>query len=54
LTGKVWLLGGGSGHGFKHGPALGELVSKLVLEDGEPNDCWSLKRFSEASGKTAV
>ena len=54
LTGNVWLLGGGSGHGFKHGPALGELVSKLVVEDGEPNDCWSLKRFSEASGKTAV
>ena len=51
LTGNVWLLGGGSGHGFKHGPALGELVAKLVLEDGEPKDCWSLKRFSEASGE---
>jgi glycine/D-amino acid oxidase-like deaminating enzyme len=23
---NVWFLGGGSGHGFKHGPALGELV----------------------------
>ncbi len=22
----VWILGGGSGHGFKHGPALAELV----------------------------
>ena len=22
--GRVWLLGGGSGHGFKHGPALAE------------------------------
>jgi glycine/D-amino acid oxidase-like deaminating enzyme len=20
----VWLLGGGSGHGFKHGPAMAE------------------------------
>jgi len=24
---NVWLLGGGSGHGFKHGPALGEWVA---------------------------
>lgn len=26
----VWLVGGGSGHGFKHGPALGEYVTKLI------------------------
>lgn len=24
---NAWFLGGGSGHGFKHGPALGELVA---------------------------
>ncbi len=24
---NVWFLGGGSGHGFKHGPALGEWVA---------------------------
>jgi monomeric sarcosine oxidase len=24
---NVWLVGGGSGHGFKHGPAVGEYVS---------------------------
>jgi glycine/D-amino acid oxidase-like deaminating enzyme len=23
---NVWLAGGGSGHGFKHGPAVGEYV----------------------------
>jgi len=28
---NVWLLGGGSGHGFKHGPALGERAAKTVL-----------------------
>lgn len=44
-TANVWLVGGGSGHGFKHGPALGELVSKLVLQDGEPAECWKLQRF---------
>jgi glycine/D-amino acid oxidase-like deaminating enzyme len=27
---NVWFLGGGSGHGFKHGPALGELIAKLI------------------------
>jgi glycine/D-amino acid oxidase-like deaminating enzyme len=27
---NVWLLGGGSGHGFKMGPALGEHAAALV------------------------
>jgi glycine/D-amino acid oxidase-like deaminating enzyme len=27
---NLFFLGGGSGHGFKHGPALGELVATLV------------------------
>jgi glycine/D-amino acid oxidase-like deaminating enzyme len=27
---RVWLFGGGSGHGFKHGPALGAYVADLV------------------------
>jgi glycine/D-amino acid oxidase-like deaminating enzyme len=29
---KVWLVGGGSGHGFKHGPSLGEYVAARVTE----------------------
>jgi len=45
----VWLIGGGSGHGFKHGPALGELVAKLVLKDVETNLRWALTRFSRKS-----
>ena len=28
---NVWLAGGGSGHGFKHGPAVGAHVAGLVL-----------------------
>jgi sarcosine oxidase len=28
---NVWIVGGGSGHGYKHGPAMGELVSDAVL-----------------------
>jgi sarcosine oxidase len=27
---NVWIAGGGSGHGFKHGPAVGEYVAGLV------------------------
>ncbi len=41
----VWLVGGGSGHGFKHGPALGERVAEMVLHDQEPDACWKLNRF---------
>src|SRR5688500_12742038 len=34
---NVWMAGGGSGHGFKHGPAVGELMARMVL-DGESPD----------------
>ncbi len=27
---NCWIVGGGSGHGFKHGPALGELVANVL------------------------
>jgi sarcosine oxidase len=30
---NVWLAGGGSGHGFKHGPAVGEYLSARILRD---------------------
>jgi len=42
---NVWLVGGGSGHGFKHGPAVGELVAGLVLGDGAPAPEFRLSRF---------
>jgi sarcosine oxidase len=31
---NVWLVGGGSGHGFKHGPALGEYTAARITEGG--------------------
>lgn len=45
---NVWIAGGGSGHGFKHGPALGEYLSGRILHGtpGEP-------RFSLAAKQTA-
>jgi sarcosine oxidase len=30
---NVWLAGGGSGHGFKHGPAFGEYLSQQILDN---------------------
>ena len=29
---RFWLAGGGSGHGFKHGPAVGEYLKERILE----------------------
>lgn len=31
-TERVWLVGGGSGHGFKHGPAVGRRVAAHVMD----------------------
>ncbi len=31
---NVWLVGGGSGHGFKHGPAVGEYVAARITDGG--------------------
>jgi sarcosine oxidase len=44
---NVWFAGGGSGHGFKHGPAVGEYVAGQLL-DGAPAE----KRFSLATKET--
>jgi monomeric sarcosine oxidase len=46
---NVWLLGGGSGHGFKHGPALGEYVAGLVLQAGASAGPEIEPRFSLAT-----
>jgi sarcosine oxidase len=45
---NVWLVGGGSGHGFKHGPALGEYVASRVVDGGEIE-----RRFTLATKETA-
>lgn len=33
---NVWIAGGGSGHGFKHGPAVGEYAAARVTGAAEP------------------
>ena len=32
---NVWIVGGGSGHGFKHGPAVGEYVAGIMAGEGK-------------------
>jgi sarcosine oxidase len=44
---NVWLAGGGSGHGFKHGPALGEYLAARICGEGKAEP-----RFSLASKAT--
>jgi monomeric sarcosine oxidase len=39
---NVWLVGGGSGHGFKHGPALGEYMATRLLNGGDPEARFTL------------
>jgi len=42
---NTWIVGGGSGHGFKHGPAMGEMVSNAVLGLKTPPSEMSLGRL---------
>jgi len=44
---NVWIVGGGSGHGFKHGPALGEMVARLVLKDESADPLYRLSRLDD-------
>jgi len=44
---NVWLVGGGSGHGFKHGPAVAEYVAARIngnSEDIEPRFTLATKK----------
>lgn len=45
LAKNMWIVGGGSGHGFKHGPALGEMVAGLVRGEREIEPAFRLSRF---------
>ena len=48
---NVWLVGGGSGHGYKHGPAIGaHVVGRLDGAPPVPDDRFSLQRPAAGSG----
>jgi glycine/D-amino acid oxidase-like deaminating enzyme len=39
---NLWIVGGGSGHGFKHGPAVGEYVAERLSGTGRTEPRFSL------------
>jgi glycine/D-amino acid oxidase-like deaminating enzyme len=39
---NVWLVGGGSGHGFKHGPVVAEYVAEMMFVRGKSEPRFSL------------
>lgn len=45
---NVWIAGGGSGHGFKMGPALGEMLASYVLGTATPDPQFGLARLASA------
>jgi sarcosine oxidase len=45
---NVWLAGGGSGHGFKHGPAVGEYVTSLISGDAKVEPRFALETKEKA------
>jgi len=44
---NVWLLGGGSGHGFKLSPAVGEMACNAIFDAKEPPRVFALDRLQE-------
>jgi glycine/D-amino acid oxidase-like deaminating enzyme len=44
---NVWLVGGGSGHGYKLGPAVGAHAAERVLEEQPVEPRFRLGRFDE-------
>lgn len=45
---NLWILGGGSGHGFKLGPSLGQDAAAAVLGELEPPAMFALGRIARA------
>jgi glycine/D-amino acid oxidase-like deaminating enzyme len=45
---NTWIAGGGSGHGFKMGPALGEMLAQCVLGGATPDPQFALARLRAA------
>jgi sarcosine oxidase len=48
---NVLIVGGGSGHGFKHGPAVGEYVTRLLAHGGPTHERFSLTTKTTAAAR---
>jgi sarcosine oxidase len=49
---NVWLAGGGSGHGFKHGPGVGEYLCGRIVRGAPEEPRFSLVSKSEQQQRT--
>jgi monomeric sarcosine oxidase len=49
---NVFLVGGGSGHGFKHGPVVGEHLARRVLEGEAEEPRFALQTKGVAQNRT--
>ena len=49
---NVWLAGGGSGHGFKLSPALGELAAQAIVAGKEIPAMFRLERLGQVKPQT--
>jgi len=45
---NVWIAGGGSGHAFKHGPALGDYIARRVVGEDPAPELTQLWRLTVA------
>ncbi|MGD9967655.1 MAG: FAD-dependent oxidoreductase [Hyphomonadaceae bacterium] len=50
----VFLLGGGSGHGFKHGPEVGRMMAELVANGAAPDVRFSLATKATVHNRTVL
>ncbi|MEA2338229.1 MAG: hypothetical protein QOE82_2236 [Thermoanaerobaculia bacterium] len=44
---NVWIAGGGSGHGFKLSPAVGELMAQMIVSGKDAPKMFRLDRFRD-------
>jgi glycine/D-amino acid oxidase-like deaminating enzyme len=49
---NVWLVGGGSGHGFKHGPAVGRYAAGLLQRESDPDPRFRLETKPEQPARS--
>ena len=49
---NVWFAGGGSGHGFKHGPAVGAYITGQILDEAEPEGRFLLDKKETVQRRT--
>ena len=49
---NVWIAGGGSGHGFKHGPGVGEYLSECILHGAATEPRFALEAKQTVQKRT--